>query len=637
MTAGRCSGQEVDATAADPLRPGNVAASRARTVGGSLAIPVGLFVAAFVARVVTALPFFSPGYPDSIYYLAIARELAAGHGFTIPFIWSFVDVGGHLPAVGTLPIASNQHWMPLASIVQVPFIWLLGPTYLASCLPFWILGGLAAPITYWLGVDAGLGRRTSVLAGLLMVVPAAAAPYLSQPDNYSLFLVLAVAALWLCLRGTRGSRVSFALGGVFVGLAMLARTDGALLGVPFIVAFASEQRSQWRGRVGAQAAGSGGASRASGASGASAAVQEPVRIGWAAALACFGLFLLVMAPWWIRDQVLFGSISPSSSSGRILWITTYDEQFSLSAVTTPATFFAQGLGPLLASRIGGLVAAIQVLAGTPFAFFLAPFALIGAWVHRHDVAFRPWLVYAITFLVFSALVFAVHLPFGMALHSGMALVPHGYLLTVVGIGAAVRWVAARRPHWEPETATRNFTAIAIVAAWLIGGLATWKLASDWTATADVRTQLMADAPSQLVADAPAQLTAAAPSQLTADAPSQLTADAPSPGPASDRLMSPDPGAYWYRWGIAGIPTPYDSLGVVEQAAARYGVRWLILEQQYLVPSLEPVLAGTVHPAWLSKPLAVVPPAPGATGPEAKLPQAALYAVCLSPGDSRCGP
>ena len=544
-------------------------------------IPVALFLAALAARVVAALPFFAPGYPDAVYYLAIARELAAGHGFTIPFIWSFVDVGGHLPAIGTLPIASNQHWMPLASIVQVPFIWLLGPTYLASCLPFWILGALAAPMTYWLGMDAGLGRRTSILASLLMVVPAAAAPYLSQPDNFSLYMVLAVAALWLCLRGMRGSKAAFALGGVFVGLAMLARTDGALLGVPFIVAFAAEQWGRWRGRNG----------------------SAPL-IGWTAAVACFGLFLLVMAPWWVRNQVLFGSISPSSSSGRILWITTYDEQFSLSAVTTPATFFAQGLGPLLASRIGGLVAAAQGIAGTPFAFFLAPFALIGAWRHRRDVAFRPWLIYAVTFFVFSALVFAVHLPMGMALHSGMSLVPQGYLLTVVGIGSAVAWVAARRPHWNTERATRNFAVIAIVGAWVVGGLATWKLASDWTAEANLRTQLLASAPAI---------------------------------PAGDRLMSPDPGAYWYRWDIPGVPTPYDSLAVVEQAAARYDVRWLVLERQFVVPSLEPVLAGTIHPAWLSKPLAVVSASGSDTGPDANLPRAALYAVCTSPGDQRCAP
>ncbi len=322
------------------------------------------------------------------------------------------------------------------------------------------------------------------------------------------------------------------------------------------------------------------------------------------AIACFGLFLLVMAPWWIRDLSLFGSISPSSSNGRILWIRTYDEQFTVGQPSTPATFFSQGLGPLVASRIGGLGAAIEVIGGTPLLFFLVPFMAIGAWLHRHDAAFRPWLIYGVTFLVFSALVFAVHLPYGMALHSGMALVPQAYLLTVVGIGAAVQWVAARRPQLGRAARDSQLHADR-PSPWRgspVAG-ATWRLASQWQGEADYRTALL---------------------------------DA-HPVPATDRLMSADPGAYWYRWDIAGVPTPYDPLAVVRQAAALYDVRWLVLEKDFIVPSLEPVLAGTVHPAWLSKPVAVVPPVPGATGPEAKLPQAELFAVCLSPGDARCGP
>ena len=54
------------------------------------------------------------------------------------------DVGADAPRSGTttrgtgpgataaLPIPSNAHWMPLAALVQVPFIWLLGPTALAA-------------------------------------------------------------------------------------------------------------------------------------------------------------------------------------------------------------------------------------------------------------------------------------------------------------------------------------------------------------------------------------------------------------------------------------------------------------------------------------------------------------------------
>ena len=103
-------------------------------------IAVVLFVVALVVRAAVGTAFAGPAYPDSYYYVNVAQQLAAGHGFTIDYIWNFVDVGGTLPAAPSLPIPSNGHWMPLAALVQVPFIWLLGPTWLASELPMWIVG-----------------------------------------------------------------------------------------------------------------------------------------------------------------------------------------------------------------------------------------------------------------------------------------------------------------------------------------------------------------------------------------------------------------------------------------------------------------------------------------------------------------
>jgi len=322
-------------------------------------------------------------------------------------------------------------------------------------------------------------------------------------------------------------------------------------------------------------------------------------VGWPAAIVCFGLFLAVMAPWWIRDLSVFGSISPSSSNGRILWIRTYEQLFSASDVTTPATFFAQGAGSLVASRVGGLVAAIQVFAGTPLLFFLAPFAAVGWWLHRRDPAFLPWTIYAVTFLVFAGLVFAVHLPYGMALHSEMALVPHAYLLSVVGIAASVEWAARRRPGWNAATATRNFTLLALAVTWAFAILSTARMEADWTGDADMRSTVLDG----------------------------------TDIPAGDRLMSSDPGAFWYAAGIPGIITPDDPLDVVEAAARTYGVRWLELEQKHLVPSLEPVLTGRLRPAWLSAPLRQV--WPDGASPTTSTPSAALYAVCLEPGDARC--
>ena len=196
-------------------------------------IVLALFAAAFLVRAAVGAAFPGPAYPDSYYYVHVAQQLAAGHGFTADYIWNFVDVGGRLPAVPTLPIPSNAHWMPLAAVVQVPFIWLFGPTALASGLPFWIVGALAAPLTYVIGRDAGFSTSQSVAGGLLVAVPGGLTPYLSQPDNFGLFLTLGALSLWLCARAMRGDRRAFVLGGLVVGLATLARSDGVLLGIPF--------------------------------------------------------------------------------------------------------------------------------------------------------------------------------------------------------------------------------------------------------------------------------------------------------------------------------------------------------------------------------------------------------------------
>ena len=48
-------------------------------------------------------------------------------------------------------------------MVQVPFIWLLGPTPFASALPFALIGSLAAPLAWAIGRDAGV--RPSIAVG----------------------------------------------------------------------------------------------------------------------------------------------------------------------------------------------------------------------------------------------------------------------------------------------------------------------------------------------------------------------------------------------------------------------------------------------------------------------------------------
>lgn len=534
-----------------------------------LLVPLVLALVALLARVATAALFGEPAYPDSFYYVNVAQQLAAGNGLSVDYIWNFVDVGGRLPADAALPVPANAHWMPLAVLIQVPFIWLLGPTALASALPFWIVSALVAPVTWLIARDAGLDSRTAIYGGLLAAVPGAVAPYLAQPDNFALFMLLGALCLWACARGLRGDRRAFVLGGACVGLATLSRTDGILLGVPFALAFVVDLVRRHR----------------------------PMRIGWTAAVLCALAFLVVTAPWWARQLAVFGSLTPSGSSGRILWITDYRELYSIGGdPPTLISFLGQGLGPLLSSRLAGLGMAVAIFAAVPLLFFLGPFMLGAAWRHRTDPRFQPWLVYALTLFAFSGLLFAVHVPYGTFLHSAVALLPHAYLLALIGVAGAIRWVADHRSSWDAPRATAIFSAVTVVMA-MCGGVAGSLIAARaWGAEHELREQV---------------------------------AVALEGVPAADRLMSPDAGGYRYQAGRSGIVTPDDPLPVVEAALRAYDIRWLVLERDHIVPSLAPLLAGSERPGWLSRPRLVL----GA--PVNGLPRAALFAVCLRATDSRC--
>jgi hypothetical protein len=545
-------------------------------------LPIALYVIALVARAIPAWLHPDPAYPDSTYYVGVARSLAAGRGFSLDFIWNFVDVGGRLPQQPTLPITSNAHWMPLASVIQVPFTTVLGPAPIVALIPFVLIGATVAPLTWAIARDAGLSSAQATAAGLMAAVPGAVLPFLGQPDNFALFMPLGALALWLCSRGLRGDVRAFVVGGLVVGVATLARNDGVLLGVPFALGWFAQRWRAWRTRRRAPAGDS------------EAALPFMPALSFSAAVGCLLGFLIAMGPWYARQLAVFGALSPSAASGRILWIRNYGELFSVTGDPSLGTFLSQGLGPLIQSRVDGFYWAFTILAALPFLFFLVPFVLWAGWRRRGSVLFGPWIVYAITLLLFSGLLFAVHVRYGTFLHSAVAVVPHAYVLGVEGIGLAVAWVARRRRHWNVPLATRNFTAIAVIVLALGAAGATWKTVESWGVEASVRQ------------GASAQLAKLA-----------------QPG---DRLMSADPGAYRYYAGLGGVVTPADPIGVVEDVARAYDIRWLVLERAHIVDAFAPIYVGTPpQPDWL---VGV------ADAGDAPIPTWRVFAVCLSAQDQR---
>jgi len=547
-------------------------------------IPIALYALALTARAVVFGLHPDAAYPDAFYYVDVARALHAGAGFNIDFIWSFVDVGGRIPAHPVLPIPSDAHWMPLAAIVQLPTMWLLGPTPLASAIPFLVIGALAGPMAWLFAREIGCSPRIALLAGIAMAAPGAAALYMSQPDNLALYQPLGMAALWLTARGLKGHRSSYALAGLMVGLATLSRNDGVLLGGVVGLAFFWDRWRSWR----------------------SAGARMPA-IPWRYAFACFGLFLIVMAPWYVRQLAVFGSLSPSTTSGRILFIRSYIEMDSVTSQTTLASLLGQGIGPLLQSRFLGLVSALQIYFVIACPIVLTPFVVIGGWARRRSVDFGPFFAYAFVLFAASALIFAVHVPYGTFLHSAVALVPFTFILALEGAVIASRWVLRYRPAWTAEGAARLFL-IAAVASVVLNAAAFVALAvPSWNTARDMRL-------------------AAGRALDSAGA------------PKTDLILSADPGGWEYFTGHGGIMTPTDSLDVIHEVAVDYHARWLILERAYIVDPLVPVIESTVHPAWIGRPIFSVPYEGAKTGdPLADgAPALAIYPVCTSADDLRCG-
>jgi hypothetical protein len=537
-------------------------------------IPIALYLLALVARLVLLVHFPDAAYPDSYYYSDVARNVAAGHGFNVDFIWIFAEVGGKIPADPVLPIPSNAHWMPLASMIQVPFLAIFGPSPIAAGLPFALIGSLAAPLTWAIARDAGSSRRVAIGAGILVALPALLLVFMVQPDNFSLYQPLVAGALWLGARGLRGDARSFAIAGLLVGLATLSRNDGILAGAALAIAFAWDRWRAWR---------SGG-------------TRVPTIPLWSA-IACFALFAAVMAPWIWRQLDVFGQISPSSASGKVFFIRSIQEWNSITIPASLDWLLGQGIGPLLASRIGGLIAAIGIFSTLAAAQILVVPMIIGAWARRRSVDFGPFFVYAALLFGFSTLVSAVHVPGGTFIHSAVALVPHAYILVLEGVAIGVGWIAARRRAWNRDVATSLFSGAVIAYAAILSIVVGLGVHGGWEAQRADRRAL----------SAALDLAGATP-------------DA--------RVMSLDAAGFNYISGHPGVVTPNDPIDTIQQVAKAYRIEWLIIERDNAVAALAPVLNGTGRPAWIGAPVYSIPDASG-------MPRAALYPVCLSPSDVRC--
>src|SRR5438132_10289990 len=198
-----------------------------------------LTLLALVSRIgAAALVDYAP-YTDPAYYTLVAEQLATGHGFSVPVIWSFLEVGARLPTPAVLPVPSNGHWMPLTSIVAAVFMGLFGPTWRAGQIPMVVLSAALVPFTYLVSWELFRSRWIAWLSAVLAIFAGPLLLYYPTIENFAVFGVAGAAALYTATRAVRSQRPGpwLVAAGLLAGLATLARIDGLLLVVALAIAW----------------------------------------------------------------------------------------------------------------------------------------------------------------------------------------------------------------------------------------------------------------------------------------------------------------------------------------------------------------------------------------------------------------
>ena len=168
-------------------------------------------------------------------------------------------------------------------------------------------------------------------------------------------------------------------------------------------------------------------------------------------------YLIVMMPWFIRNLSVFGTpLAPGGA--RALWVLNYDELLTFPAsVLTFERWWAAGVGEILRARGGALWLNLQTTLGVQGQVFLLPLILWGLWRMRERQAVRLGsLAWALTLAVMTV-VFPFSGARGGFFHSGAAVQPLFWAVAPVGLEAFVTW-GGRVRGWRVGQAQKVFGA-----------------------------------------------------------------------------------------------------------------------------------------------------------------------------------
>ncbi len=399
---------------------------------------LGLFVAGL-----GSIWIQSPGYMDADYYFATGQELARGHGFIEPFLWNYLD-----DPTG-LPHPSHLYWLPLTSLITALPMAFLGQTFRAAQIPFILMSASLPLVTAALALQVHGNRSWAWFSGLLALVPGFYFPYLLTTDVFIVYALIGAGFFYFAGQGLRnGKKSAWLVSGMMIGLAHLARADGLLFFLPALAAisYSGERKLQRLALV-------------------------------------FSGYLAVMAPWFLRNILVVGSLLPATGV-KTLWLRSYPELFSYpSSILTLQHFLSQGLYAILQARFAALWINLQRLIGENGLVILGPFMIIGFRELWQAFETRLAAIYLVVLFLTMSFVFPFAGSLGGLFHSSAALMPLLWVLVPAGLHRAIQWLSHLR-RWDNEAqAQRVFAATVLgMAAMLTVGLYMTKVIGIQTST-----------------------------------------------------------------------------------------------------------------------------------------------------------
>lgn len=483
--------------------------------GGLLFALVALAGALLLTRGLVA----QPSYTDAFYYFNAADRLVRGDGLTDAYLWTYLGQPESLPA------PSHLYWMPLTSLLAALGMWLANAPgdYAAAQWPFTLALAGAAGVAYWLGGRIGGTARHRWVAGLITLSGGFYARFWGMTDAFAPFALIGALALVCAGLGLQRLRTGdparrallwWGLAGALAGLGHLTRADGLLLLLAGMAALLwpwDWLRLDSRLR----------------------------RLRLAALLTLIAAYLLVMAPWLLRNTQVAGAPLPVGGVNAI-WYTEYDDLFRYPPGVEPAELFANGLRTLVSTRWTAFTNNLGTFVAVEGLIAMTPLMLAGLWLRRGDPFLRAFWLYALGLHLAMTLVFPLPGYRGGLLHSSVALAPWWAALGVTGLDHVVTAIARRRQSWKPRQAQRVFSA----------GLVLLALALSWSLGASNRVP------------------AGTPGHYQ-----QLAALLPE----TARVMVNDPAQLYFFTGLGGVVTPSATPDAIPEIAQRYGVTHLLIE------------------------------------------------------------